>query len=50
MPQYNCPICPTIFFDKVEVWDHFKREHPEELAFCMVIRKLLELFNRIGWP
>ena len=53
MIEYECPICQTLFFGKEsigDVHDHFKREHPVELESITMIRRLLELFNRIGWP
>jgi len=50
MIEYECPICQTLFNEKAHVHDHFKRFHPVEWESIQMIRKIIALFNRIGWP
>ena len=52
MPEYECPICHTVFYNmnNLAVWGHFEGIHPMEWESIRMVSKLLQLFNRIGWP
>jgi len=50
MPHYLCPLCSYTFSEKEHVGEHFKEIHPVEWESIQMIRKIIALFNRIGWP
>ena len=50
--ETECPICHVVLYNmnNLAIWEHFEQSHPIEWESIRMVNKLLQLFNKVGWP